>query len=152
MRTHLIAVGRIKAGPERTLFDHFAARISPPMNVREVEVKRSMPSPKRKANEAKMLLDSVPNGAVIVALDERGKTLSSLEFSNKIRIWEDEGYRDIGFIIGGADGLDVAVREKATLVLSFGQMTWPHMMVRGMLAEQIYRANAILGGHPYHRE
>jgi len=152
MRTHLIAVGRMKAGPERTLFDHYAARLSPSPQVREVEEKRALPSAKRKASEAALLLGAVPDGAMIVAMDERGKSLSSPVFATMLGEWRDEGIRDVAFIIGGADGLDKSVRQKANLTLSLGAMTWPHMLMRGLLAEQIYRAHAILTGHPYHRE
>jgi len=152
MRTHIIAVGRMKAGPERTLFDHYAARLSPAPQMKEVEEKRSMPSDKRKAREADLLLGAVPDGAVIVAMDERGKTLSSVTFAKKLGTWRDDGRRDVAFLIGGADGLDKTVRQKADLTLCLGEMTWPHMLVRGLLAEQIYRAHAILSGHPYHRE
>ncbi|MFC1674107.1 23S rRNA (pseudouridine(1915)-N(3))-methyltransferase RlmH [Pseudomonadota bacterium] len=152
MRTHLIAVGRMKAGAERTLFDHYAARLNPPVQMREVEEKRALPSDQLKAREAELLLGAVPDGAVLVAMDERGKTLGSVAFAKKIGLWRDEGMRDLAFLIGGADGLDKQVRQKADLVLSLGDMTWPHMLVRGLLAEQLYRANAILSGHPYHRE
>ena len=152
MRTHLIAVGRMKAGPERALFDHYAGRLSEPPKLHEVEEKRSLPSDKRKASEASLLLGRVPDGAIVVAMDERGKTVSSVAFAQKIGAWQDEGFRDIAFLIGGADGLDKTVRQKAHLTLSLGDMTWPHMLVRGLLAEQIYRAHAILSGHPYHRE
>lgn len=152
MRTHLIAVGRMKAGPERGLFDHYAARLSPPPNMCEVEEKRTLPSDKRKLSEADLLLKRVPDGAVVIAMDERGKTLSSKTFAKKMGAWRDDGFRDVAFLIGGADGLDKSVRDRANLVLSLGDMTWPHMLVRGLLAEQIYRAHAILTGHPYHRE
>jgi len=152
MRTHLIAVGRMKAGPEKALFDHYAKRLSPGPVMREVEEKRTMPFDKRKASEAGLLLNAVPNGAIIVALDERGKTLSSKAFAKKLGTWRDDGQRDVAFVIGGADGLDEAVCQRANLVLSLGEMTWPHMLVRGLLAEQIYRAHSILSGHPYHRE
>lgn len=152
MRTHLIAVGRMKAGPERTLFDHYAARLNPPPELREVEEKRALPAGKLKAREAELLLAAVPGGALVVAMDERGKTLSSPKFAQKLGAWRDDGVRDVAFVIGGAAGLDPSVRQAAALVLSLGEMTWPHMLVRGLLAEQIYRAHAILSGHPYHRE
>ncbi len=152
LRTHLIAVGRMKPGPERTLFDHYAARLTPPPEMREVEEKRALPPPKMKAREAELLLGAVPDGARIVAMDERGKRFSSTAFAKKLGDWRDEGVRDVAFVIGGADGLDRAVLDKAALTLSLGEMTWPHMLVRGLLAEQLYRANAILSGHPYHRE
>lgn len=152
MRTHLIAVGRMKPGPERQLFDHYAARLSPAPVMREVEEKRNLPPEKLKAREAELLLGALPDGALVVAMDERGKRLGSMAFAKKLGGWRDEGVRDVAFVIGGADGLDVAVLDRANLVLSLGEMTWPHMLVRGLLAEQLYRANAILSGHPYHRE
>jgi len=152
MRTHLIAVGRMKAGPERTLFDHYAARLTPPPQMREVEEKRPLPAPKLKSREAELLFSAIPDGAFMVALDERGQTLSSVAFAKKIGRWRDDGVRDVAFVIGGANGLDAPLCQKADFVLSLGSMTWPHMLVRGLLAEQIYRAHAILDGHPYHRE
>ena len=102
--------------------------------------------------QGERLLGQVPVGAVVVALDETGKTLNSVAFAEKLKVWRDEGVRDVAFLIGGADGLDDAVRNRADLVMSFGAMTWPHLLVRGLLAEQIYRAQCILSGHPYHRE
>ena len=152
IRSHLVAVGRMKPGPERALFDHYAARLAPPPEMREVEEKRNLPSEKMKAREAVLLLGAIPDGALIVAMDERGKRLGSLAFAKTLGDWRDEGVRDVAFVIGGADGLDRAVLDKASLILSLGEMTWPHMLVRGLLAEQLYRANAILSGHPYHRE
>ena len=89
--------------------------------------------------------------ARIVALDERGRTETSDAFARRLAHWRDDGVRTVGFVIGGADGLDETVRKKADFVLSFGALTWPHMLVRAMLAEQIYRAQSILAGHPYHR-
>ena len=142
----------MKSGPERALFDHYAARLSPAPEMREVEEKRALPSAKMKAREAELLLGAVPDGARLVAMDERGKRLSSIAFAQKLGDWRDEGVRDVAFLIGGADGLDRSVLNKAALTLSLGEMTWPHMLVRGLLAEQLYRANAILSGHPYHRE
>ena len=152
MRSHLVAVGRMKPGPERTLFDHYAARLSPPPELREVEEKRALPSAKMKVREGELLLGAIPDGARIVAMDERGKRLGSIAFAQMLGDWRDEGVRDVALVIGGADGLDQAVLDRATLTLSLGEMTWPHMLVRGLLAEQLYRANAILSGHPYHRE
>ncbi|MCR4376924.1 MAG: 23S rRNA (pseudouridine(1915)-N(3))-methyltransferase RlmH [Rhodospirillales bacterium] len=152
MRTHLVAVGRMKAGPERALFDHYAARLTPPPQLREVEEKRNLPPEKMKPREAELLLGAIPEGARIIALDEHGKSMGSQAFAQKLGEWRDEGVRDVAFVIGGADGLDRAVLDQASLVLSFGKMTWPHMLVRGLVAEQLFRANAILSGHPYHRE
>jgi 23S rRNA (pseudouridine1915-N3)-methyltransferase len=152
VRTYLVAVGRMKAGPERALFDHYAARLAPPPELREVEEKRPLPPPQLKAREAELLLGAVPDGAWVVALDEKGKRMNSRTFAKTLGDWRDQGVRAVAFVIGGADGLDRAVLDRANLILSLGEMTWPHMVVRGLMAEQLYRAHAILSGHPYHRE
>ena len=154
MRVLIVAVGRAKAGPERVLFDHYAKRITPPfsLDLKEVEEKRALPAPELMRREADLLMAQVPGGATLVALDERGKSMSSMVFSKKLGSWRDDGVRDVVFVVGGANGLDDQVRAKASLVMSFGAATWPHMLVRGMLAEQVYRAQCILSGHPYHRE
>jgi 23S rRNA (pseudouridine1915-N3)-methyltransferase len=96
-------------------------------------------------------LAAVPKGAVKVALDSQGVALSSEALADRLRAWRDGGASDLAFLIGGAGGLDPAVREAADLVLSLGPMTWPHILVRALLAEQLYRAQTILAGHPYHR-
>jgi len=154
MRLLIAAVGRARAGPERDLFEHYRGRIRQPfsLDLKEVEEKRSLSTSEMKRREAELLLDAVPDGALVVALDERGKTLSSIDFAGKLGGWRDEGEADIAFVIGGADGLDAVVHDRARMVLSLGSATWPHMLVRGLLAEQVYRAQCILGGHPYHRE
>lgn len=151
MRLLLVAVGRAKAGPERALYEQYARRLTWPFALREVEEKRPLPAEDLKAREAELLLAAVPKGAVVVALDERGRTLSSPAFAEQLRTWRDSGRAEAAFLIGGADGHGEAVRRRADLLLSLGAMTWPHMLVRGMLAEQLYRAQAILAGHPYHR-
>ncbi len=152
MRFHLIAVGKLGAGPERALFEHFAERLSSPLSVKEVDEKRSLPSAALKKSEGQKLLAAIPARAVTVALDEKGKAIASRAFAQRLGVWRDEGVRDIAFLIGGADGLDQAVLKAASMTLSFGSMTWPHKLVRGLLAEQLYRAQSILSGHPYHRE
>ena len=152
MRILIAAVGRARKGPERALFDHFAARITFPLTLREVEEKRPLPPPQLKRREGALLSAAVPDDARMVALDERGKVLSSTAFAGKLGAWRDDGVGDLAFLIGGADGLDEAVRKQADMVLSLGPMTWPHLMVRAMLAEQIYRGQCILANHPYHRE
>lgn len=151
MRLLLAAVGRAKAGPERMLYEQYSRRLAWPLTVREVEEKRPLPPEELKAREAELLLAAVPKAAVVVALDERGRTLSSPTFAEQIRTWRDAGVSDVAFLIGGADGHGEAVRSRADLLLSLGAMTWPHMLVRALLAEQLYRAQAILSGHPYHR-
>ncbi len=151
MRMTLCAVGRAKAGPERTLFDHYKSRMTSPFDLCEVEDRKRLSGAELKQREAELLFAQVPDGAVIVALDERGKNLTSPELAARLGNWRDDGRRDIAFIIGGADGLDENVRNRADLLISFGKLTWPHMLVRALLAEQLYRAQCILSGHPYHR-
>lgn len=151
MRLILAAVGRWKAGPERALYEHFARRVTFPLALKEIDVKKKLPPKALVRREGELLLAEAPKGAVVVALDERGKALSSVAFARRLGAWRDDGVGDVVFVIGGAEGLDETVRQKAQLVLSLGPMTWPHLMVRAMLAEQLYRAQAILTGHPYHR-
>lgn len=151
MKLVLAAVGRAKPGPERSLFEHYCGRLSWSLTLKEVEEKRPLPVPERMAREAELLLAQVPPGAALVVLDERAKPIDSPTFAAKMGGWRDEGRGAVAFLIGGADGHAEVVRSKADLLLGFGQMVWPHMLVRGMLAEQIYRAECILSNHPYHR-
>ena len=154
MRVHLIAVGRLRAGPERDLIDDYLLRFERtgrplglgPVVEHEVEDKKSGGM----AAEAELLGRAVPMGAVLVTLDERGRILSSPEFAGMLAGWRDLA-REVAFVIGGADGIDPALRARAEASISFGAMVWPHMLVRVMLAEQLYRAATILGGGPYHR-
>jgi 23S rRNA (pseudouridine1915-N3)-methyltransferase len=152
LHVHLIAVGRAKAGPEKALFDHYKGRLSWPFSPKEVEEKKKLPPAKLTAREGELLLAAVPKGAMIVALDEKGREYSSREFAKKLEGWRDDSISDIAFLIGGADGHSEEVKKKADLLLSFGKATWPHMLVRPLLVEQIYRAQCILSGHPYHRD
>ena len=152
MRLTIAAVGRAKAGPERTLYEHYAARITFPLLLCEVEEKQPLKRRQLMRREGELLLSTVPGGARLVALDERGQDVSSTELAGRLRDWRDDGVRDIVFAIGSANGLEDTVRRKADFTLAFGQATWPHMLVRGLLAEQRYRAQCILSGHPYHRD
>lgn len=152
MRVTIFAVGRLKAGPIRDLFRQFEARISVPVTVREVEEKANLPPPQLREREGERLLSALPPGVKTVVLDERGKTLSSVEFADVLADWRDGGERDVAFIIGGADGLSAAARQRADLLLSLGPMTWPHQLVRVLLLEQLFRVQAIWSGHPYHRD
>lgn len=149
---HLIAVGRLRRGPEKALYDHYAGRLGRPITVREVEEKRPLSGPELKKREGALLLGALPAGCRVIALDERGKTLSSVAFSDLVAAWRDEGVPAAAFVIGGADGLSDEVRARADVLLSLGKMTWPHMLVRGLIAEQLYRAQQIAAGHPYHRD
>ncbi len=151
MRLTIIAVGRIRRCAAGTLFEEYQARLSWRLGVREIEVQGKLSASERRAREGVRVLDAVPRGAVVVALDESGTMLSSAALAERLRAWQEAGKSDIVFLIGGAEGHARAVRERAALVLSLGPMTWPHFLVRGMLAEQLYRAETILSGHPYHR-
>jgi 23S rRNA (pseudouridine1915-N3)-methyltransferase len=151
MRLHLVAVGRLKSGPHEALARHYAERLAFPLVIREVEEKRPLPTAELVAREAALLLAAVPERARMVALDARGKALASEAFARQIARWRDAGTSDLAFLIGGAEGLAPAVLARADLVLSLGPMTWPHLLARGMLLEQLYRAQQILAGHPYHR-
>lgn len=151
MRITIAAAGRLKSGPERDLYDRYARMVRWDITVREIEEKQALPAAKRKAREGQRLLACCPDGAMVVALDEKGKRLDSETLAARIGAWRDDGVSDLVFVIGGADGLDDAVRSRADLVLSFGAVTWPHLLIRGLLAEQLYRAQQILSGHPYHR-
>ncbi|WP_282605067.1 23S rRNA (pseudouridine(1915)-N(3))-methyltransferase RlmH [Pelagibius sp. Alg239-R121] len=152
MRITLAAVGRDKSGPTRDLYQHYVKRLSWSFTLREVEERKPLPATALKLRESNLLRDALPKGATLVTLDERGKNLSSQEFAQMIGHWRDNGVQDLAFVIGGADGLHESLRDTATRSISFGRMTWPHMMVRALLAEQLYRAQSILAGHPYHRE
>jgi 23S rRNA (pseudouridine1915-N3)-methyltransferase len=154
MRVTVVAVGKWKNGPERGLFEEYAGRLSWPVTLKEVEEHRKVPPAQLMAREGELLLAALPkagSGLVMVALDQRGKPLSSEQLANHVRQWRDSGTDDLAFLIGGADGLSIAVRQKANFILSLGAMTWPHLLVRGLLAEQLYRVQSILTGHPYHR-
>ena len=129
-----------------------ARRLSLSFALHEFPESRAGSSEARKDEEAGALLARSPRDAVIVALDERGTTLGSGAFAERLRAWRDGGKGDVSIVIGGPDGLGRAVADRAALQLAFGAMTWPHQLVRIMLAEQLYRAVTILSGHPYHRE
>ncbi|MCC5986114.1 MAG: 23S rRNA (pseudouridine(1915)-N(3))-methyltransferase RlmH [Pararhodobacter sp.] len=155
MRVHLCAVGRLRKGPERALVDDYAQRFDRtgrglglgPLSEHQIEDKRGGGI----EAEAALLRRACPAGALSVALDERGEVLSSPEFADRLARWRDGGANDLAFFIGGADGLAPALRDQAAMALSFGAMVWPHMLVRVMLTEQLYRAASILAGGPYHR-
>jgi 23S rRNA (pseudouridine1915-N3)-methyltransferase len=154
-RCTISAVGRLRAGPEKDLIDDYAQRFDRtgrtlglgPLSIAEVEDKKNGGM----ATEAVLLRGAIPNGSVMVTLDERGKLLKSPDFARKLANWRDEGRSNIAFVIGGADGIDPSLRAEADFSLSFGAMVWPHMLARVMLCEQLYRASTILAGSPYHR-
>ncbi|WP_374764127.1 23S rRNA (pseudouridine(1915)-N(3))-methyltransferase RlmH [Yunchengibacter salinarum] len=152
MNIHLIAVGKARSGPEKTLTDGYLKQCGWPSALSEVALKKTPAnSDERKRLEADLLLNAVPAGARLVALDERGKALTSEALADRLGQWEDNGSRDVALVLGGADGLHKDVRARADLVLALGQLTWPHMLARAMVAEQLFRCWSIRTGHPYHR-
>ena len=136
---HIVARGKIGRSPEAELVERYLKRIPWPTKVTEL--------PERGGK-----LPDSQTGAITVVLDERGKALSSMELAQSLERWRDAGKREARFLIGAADGHDDAERHSADLLLSFGAATWPHLLVRAMLAEQLFRATSILANHPYHRE
>lgn len=151
MRITLVAVGRAKSDATAALLHDFTKRLRWPVHLKEVEERRPLAAEARKRREGARLLAAVPKGARLVALDEAGQSLDSPAFAALLGRWQDEGLADLVFVIGGAEGLSPAVRDQADLILSLGRMTWPHLLARVLLAEQLYRAQCILDGHPYHR-
>lgn len=156
MQVTIRAIGRIRSGPERSLVDDYLQRCDThgrslglgPFEDSEID-SRSLKSAR---DETLALLDKLPENAVILALDERGKTLSSPQFANRIQKIRDEGNRHLVFLIGGADGFEQSLLPSQVSRLSLGNMVWPHKLVRVMLAEQLYRAVSLMAGTPYHRE
>ena len=136
---HIVARGKIGRSPEAELVDRYLKRIAWPTKVTELPDRGGL-LPPHAAN------------AVTIVLDERGTAPSSMEFAKKLEGWRDTGRREARFLIGAADGHEEVLRRQAELLLSFGPATWPHMLVRAMLAEQLFRATSIVAGHPYHRE
>lgn len=157
MKLALVAVGRLKPGPLLALFQDYAGRLSWPLTLTEVEERRPLSAAELKAREGALILTALDTHIArlthpaVVALDEHGSGITSLAFARRLENWRDEG-RDALFVIGGAGGLARPVLERAEWVLSFGPMTWPHQIARMLLAEQLFRAQSILAGHPYHRE
>jgi 23S rRNA (pseudouridine1915-N3)-methyltransferase len=155
MRIAICAVGRLRAGPEKALADDYLDRFARtgrplalgPAQVHEVEDRRNA-GPEA---EAALLARAIPAAALVCVLDERGQAMDSPGFAACLAGWRDSGRQDLAFVIGGADGIAPSLRGRAGAALSFGRMVWPHMLVRVMLAEQLYRAATILAGLPYHR-
>ena len=160
MKIKLIAVGRLKPGPEADLIKDYQRRFDGlsgtlgfgKLEIRELELKKRIDGPERKRLEGALILGEIPQGAHVIALDERGKTETSKSFAARLAAKRDEGVRDLVLVIGGADGLSDEVRARADQLIGFSPLTWPHMLVRVMATEQLYRALSILAKHPYHRE
>lgn len=149
MQVIIAAIGRDRAGPTRDLFDDYCRRSPWPIRLVEIAPRSSQPIERRLREEGDRLLRAVPQGAALLALDEGGRQLDSAGLARRMAGWQERG--TVAFAIGGPDGLARSVLDRAEATLAFGRMTWPHRLVRVMLAEQIYRASTILSGHPYHR-
>lgn len=160
MKFTILCIGRLKEDAEQAIFRRYLERLSQiggqhglgPAALIELPESRAKTARERKAQEAEALRKRIPAGARVFVLDERGRTLSSAEFSDKVRNARDEGLKNLCSVIGGPDGLDPLFVREAGLAISFGRMTLPHGLVRAVLAEQLYRAASIIAGHPYHRE
>jgi 23S rRNA (pseudouridine1915-N3)-methyltransferase len=152
MKITIISIGKFsKNDPNFALFAKYQKRLPWKLELKELETKGNLQGEKLKNKEAELLLGAVPNGAKIIVLDEKGKSLSSPEFSKSLENFGNSGNSNLAIIIGGADGLSINLKKQADLILSLSKMTFPHMMVRSFLAEQIYRAYTIINNHPYHR-
>lgn len=154
----IAALGRLPAGPEATLIADYQKRLQAapasigPLTLIDHDIKKKLVGAARQKAEGDWLLGAAPKGATLIALDERGKALSSRKFSSLLAGLRDEGVRDVAFLIGGADGHLPEIRQQAHHTLSLGALTLPHMLARVVLAEQLWRAAAIASGHPYHRD
>lgn len=152
MRLTIIAVGRLKTGPEQELAETYRIRLKPapaglgPLSIIEIDERKDS---RRALGDA---LQSLPRATRKIALDETGKAIATRSLAELLAGWRDSGVPEAAFIIGGADGLSDETRKAADMVLSLGKLTWPHRLVRAMIAEQLYRAASLLAGHPYHRE
>lgn len=159
MRLIIAAVGRLKPGPERELYQRYAKRIGPagrpagigPLSSIEVPEARAATAEARRIAAGRALLAKLPATVLLVTLDEAGRSLGSQDFAQALACWRDSGANALAFAIGGADGLGPELRTRAADSLSLGPMTLPHGLARIVLAEQVYRALTILAGHPYHR-
>lgn len=159
MRVRIIAIGRMKAGPERELFARYLDRAIAAgrqmglsgFDVTELPESRASSTSARKAEEAKAITSALSGSSLHVVLDEHGRSLTSIKLAQTIARWRDDGTNSVAFLIGGADGLDPTLLKSASLKIAFSELTWPHQLVRIMLAEQLYRTTTILSGHPYHR-
>jgi 23S rRNA (pseudouridine1915-N3)-methyltransferase len=136
---HIIARGKIGRGAEAELVDRYLKRVAWPVKVTELAERGGG-------------LPAAADGAATVLLDEKGEQLSSMELARRLEAWRDGGRREVRFLLGGAEGFDDVDRRSADLLLAFGRLTWPHLLARAMLAEQLFRATSILANHPYHRE
>jgi len=149
MQKVIIAIGELKSGPEHQLFNQFYKRMQPPPLMQEIP-NRNGSSPKA---DADLILKHIKNDDYVIILDEGGNNLKTRDLYKKVEDLENnQGFKRMVFVIGGADGLHTTIKARANLSIAFGCATWPHMLVRGLLMEQLYRIQQIKNGHPYHRD
>lgn len=151
MKTSILAIGKLR-GPEAVWCDDYLRRLQGTVTVKELSASKALAPERVQEAEARLLLESVPEGSFVALLDERGQDLASRELADRLESWRRQGDGTVTFLIGGADGVTEQVRKRAHATLAFGRATWPHRLVRLMLIEQLYRARQIASGHPYHRD
>jgi 23S rRNA (pseudouridine1915-N3)-methyltransferase len=159
MRLVVIAVGRLKQGPERELAERYRKRLADigrglgfrGLDICEIPESRAREAAARIAEEGSAISEAIPQGSTLVTLDARGENIDSATLAHRLGNWRDHSTASASFVIGGADGLSPELRGRTGWTIAFGAATWPHQLVRVMLLEQLYRAATILAGHPYHR-
>lgn len=151
MHIVILSPGRFKRGPEQDLFERYRDRCPWRLELVELALKRDVAKGEVRAAESRLIVSRLPPERPLVVLDDAGELATSDELARRLGRWRDAGTGGVSFVIGGAEGVDDALRRRADWRLALGRLTWPHLLVRAMLAEQLYRAAAILAGHPYHR-
>jgi len=153
MKIQILAIGKMKKNcPEKQIIDDYIKKTLWPVEIHEAEEHRPLSPEQIKEAEGKLLEKMIPKGAKVIVLDEKGKQLNSHEFAEQIQSWKNQSVGDVAFLIGGAFGHSPQIKQRADLLLSFGRMTLPHMLMRTVLTEQIYRAFTLSEGHPYHKD
>ncbi len=153
MRILIVAIGRARGRPATVVYEDYVSRINAwRIELREIEIRKRLPPARLRVAEAEALLAARSTRGVTVALDRDGEVATTAAFARRVQGWQQDGVPELSFFIGGAEGLDADLCAGADWCLAFGRMTWPHLMARAMLAEQLYRVQQILAGHPYHRE
>jgi 23S rRNA (pseudouridine1915-N3)-methyltransferase len=151
VQVHVLSPGRFKRGPEQELFARYVKRCPWEIALVELALKRGVAATELRAAESRLIESRLPQGRPLVLLDEAGELATSELLADRLGRWRDAGTGGAAFVVGGADGVDDALKRRADWRLALGRLTWPHLLVRAMLAEQLYRAASILAGHPYHR-
>ncbi len=150
MKISILAIGKAKKS-EQDWVDEYVKRLKKGVTVKELTAPKNLPPVETQKAEAERLLKSIPPKSFVILLDERGKDMTSRDFAAKMNGWQED-HSELAFVLGGAGGVTDEIRKKADFTLGFGRLTWPHRLVRVMLLEQLYRAQQINAGHPYHRD